>query len=77
LLWCNETLEAYTVDRCSDYPATDRTVLRAIDIQMSSGSPPSNSTPVNKIIDCGQHAVVVSNSATEGEVDIYYRNVIA
>ena len=23
LLWCNETLEAYGVQACSDYPATD------------------------------------------------------
>jgi hypothetical protein len=26
------------------------------------------------VTDCGQHAVVVSNSASNGEVDIYYRS---
>lgn len=27
LLWCNETLEAYTLTQCSDYPSTDHTAF--------------------------------------------------
>jgi hypothetical protein len=73
LLWCNETLEAYDIDQCSDYPATARTEFTAINIQTGSVTPPLNWTPVNRATDCGQQAVVVSNSATAGEVDVYYR----
>jgi hypothetical protein len=72
LLWCNETLEAYSVNQCSDYPATNMTALTAIDLQTGSVTPGLNWTPVNTVQDCGQHTVVVSNSATNGEVDIYY-----
>ena len=73
LVWSNETLEAYSITQCSDYPASTFTALRSI--QMQAGSVPItlNWTPVNNVTDCGQHAMVVSNSATEGEVDIYYR----
>jgi hypothetical protein len=73
LLWCNETLEAYSVNQCADYPASDMTVLASISIETGSFSPSLNWTPVNSIQDCGQHTVVVSNSPTNGEVDIYYR----
>jgi hypothetical protein len=73
LVWCNQTLEAYSVGQCSDYPASIFTALQAINIQTGTASPALNWTPVNQVTDCGQHAIVVSNSATEGEVDIYYR----
>jgi hypothetical protein len=73
LVWCNQTLEAYSIRQCSDYPASTFTALQAINIQTGTGSPALNWTRVNQVTDCGQHAIVVSNSATEGEVDIYYR----
>jgi hypothetical protein len=73
LLWCNETLEAYNINQCSDYPASNVTVLASIGIQTGSVNPPLNWTPVNNVQDCGQHTVVVSNSSTNGEVDIHYR----
>ncbi len=73
LLWCNETLEAYSVNQCSNYPAPTLTAMRAISIQTGAVTPVIGWTAVNKVVDCGQHAVVVSNSATNGEVDIYYR----
>ncbi len=28
---------------------------------------------MSAVVDCGQHAVVIDNSATDGEVDLYYR----
>jgi hypothetical protein len=73
LLWCNETLEAYSISQCSDYPDTDGTALRAIKLLTASGAAPLNWTPVNAVTDCGQHAVVVSNSPVDGEVDLFYR----
>jgi len=73
LVWCGETLEAYQVTQCSDYPATPFTAFRAIDIRTGNVSPLISSAVDNKITDCGQRAVVVNNSASGGEVDIYYR----
>jgi len=40
----------------------------------SASSPTIIWTAVDQVADCGQHTVVVSNSATDGEVDICYRN---
>ncbi len=73
LVWCNETLEAYGVQQCSDYPGGQRTDLRAIELRTGDASPAVAWTPVNKVTDCGQHAVVVTDGATDGEVDLYYR----
>lgn len=73
LLWCNETLEAYNISQCSDYPASDVTTFGSIDIQTSSKTTPVNWTPVSAVTDCGQHVVVVSNTNPGGEVEIHYR----
>ena len=73
LVWCNETLEAYSLNACSDYPDTDYTAFQTISLQTGNTTPSVNWTPVNQVVDCGQHANVVSNSATDGEVDIFYR----
>jgi hypothetical protein len=73
LLWCNETLEAYSISDCTDYPATAYTPFRSIQIKTGKTTPIVTWTPVNMVTDCGQHAAVVSDSATDGEVDIYYR----
>lgn len=33
LTWCIQTLEAYALTTCSDYPATTRTAMDVIEIQ--------------------------------------------
>lgn len=71
LLWCNETLEAYSVAQCSDYPA-GATAFTAIGIQTGGTTPVLNWTPVNQVTDCGQSATVASNANPGGEVDITY-----
>jgi hypothetical protein len=73
LLWCNETLEAYTLTQCSDYPSTNHTAFQEIGIQTASDVPTLRWTPVNAVTDCGQHVEVLSNSGTAGGVNIYYR----
>ncbi len=73
LLWCNETLEAYGITDCSDYPNTLYTPFTGITIQTGNSQPTLDWTPVDKVTDCGQHAVVDSNASTNGRVDIYYR----
>ena len=72
LQWCNETLEAYGINSCGNYPDTPMTEYTEIYIRTGAKVPPLNWTPVNRITDCGQHAVVDSNSASYGEVDLYY-----
>src|SRR5262249_55582039 len=65
LVWCNETLEAYSITQCSDYPATDLTAMRSINIHTGSTMPTLNWTPEDPVTDCGQHTVVISNSPTD------------
>jgi len=77
LVWCNETLEAYGISACSDYPDTDLTPMRGITLKTGTTIPGVNWTPVDQVIDCGQHALVPVNSGDGGEVDLYYRQPTA
>jgi hypothetical protein len=77
LTWNIETLEAYGVQQCSDYPNTNFTAFVGIDLLTSTGRPSINWTPVNAVTDCGQSARVISNANPSGEVDIYYRGYVA
>jgi hypothetical protein len=72
LTWAVETLEAYGITACSDYPNTYVTAMQAISLQTGTANPNITWAPVNAVTDCGQHIDVVSNSATSGEVDLYY-----
>src|SRR5579863_3893680 len=72
LTWCIQTLEAYGITQCSDYPNTTGTAFGEFSIQTGSSTPTLNWTPVISVTDCGQHVVVVSNSNPGGQVDIYY-----
>jgi len=73
LTWNIETLEAYGVQQCSDYPATNFTAMSGIDLRTSAGNPALNWAANDAVTDCGQSARVVSNANPGGEVDIYYR----
>ena len=70
LLWCNETLEAYNVVTCGDYPAGS-TALGAIYIGTGGSTPALNWTTVNRVTDCGQNAVA-TNDNPGGSVTITY-----
>jgi hypothetical protein len=72
LTWCIETLEAYGITQCSDYPNTDKTAFTQISLQDQSGSVPLVWGVQDRVSDCGQHANVVDNSSTNGEVDLFY-----
>jgi len=72
LTWCIETLECYGLQHCSDYPNTCGTAMAGIEIE-AGGSPVTPSwSPTNFVTDCGQHAVVISDSSPGGAVDLYY-----
>jgi|GEM_PF-766188 len=72
LTWCIETLEAYDLQQCSDYPDANFTAFTGIDLQTGSTRPALTWTAVNSVTDCGQSARVVSNANPYGEVDLYY-----
>jgi hypothetical protein len=72
LTWCAQSLEAYNVQHGSDYPDCQLTAMRNIAITCGSTTPTVSWTAQSAVTDCGQHCQVVSNSATAGEVDIYY-----
>ena len=73
LTWCIETLEAYGISACSDYPNTFSTVMSGVDLQTGTTHPALTWTATQAVTDCGQHTVVVDNSSSSGEVDICYR----
>jgi hypothetical protein len=72
LTWCAETLEAYNLTQCSDYPNADLTAFRSIDIRTQAGAPAVVWTPQTDVAGCGQHTIVVSDANPAGEVDLYY-----
>jgi hypothetical protein len=73
LTWLIETLEAYNITACSDYPATGKTAMRAIDIQTGATRPTLTWTVHNDVTDCGQHTLLFNNEVDgSGEVDLWY-----
>jgi hypothetical protein len=70
LLWFNETLEAYDLQQCSNYPNAHRTDFVDITIHSKTGPLSPNWTPGGQVNDCGAVAKVVNQT----EVDIYYRS---
>ncbi len=72
LTLATETLEAYTVDDCLEYPHTRSTAFTGIDLVLSGNSAPLDWTGVNRVSNCGQHASLVSDSMNNGEVDLFY-----
>lgn len=73
LVWANETLEAYGLSSCSEYPATGATSMRDIELRTSGAVPTLTWTCENLVVDCGQRAAVVVDGAAGGHVDLHYR----
>jgi hypothetical protein len=74
LTWSVQTLEAYNVTQCSDYPAAPRTAMTAIEIKTTGGKASLKWQSSNPIADCNQHTSVVSDASLGGEVDFFYRS---
>ncbi|MBV8256034.1 MAG: hypothetical protein JO154_25790 [Chitinophaga sp.] len=72
LYWAAESLEAYGVATCSNYPNTTSTRLSGIDLRVGGVQAPLSWSVANAVTDCGQHANVVSQGTPNGIVDIYY-----
>ncbi|CAM5766824.1 hypothetical protein LMIY3S_01951 [Labrys miyagiensis] len=73
LTWANETLEAYGVTDCSQYPATSKTVMRSIAISTGTATPNLSWTVNDAHTECGGHTKIISNSNTDGNVELWYR----
>jgi hypothetical protein len=74
LTWCIETLEAYNITKCSDYPNTAKTAMTAIDLRTGNTAPTVVWTVNNTVTDCGQHTLRFDDdSVGHGEVDLWYR----
>ena len=73
LVSAEETLEAYGITGKPDYPAVDETKMTGINLQVLGNPAPlawqSNVMPNPAY---GEHTLVVDNSATNGEVDLFY-----
>ncbi|RBL91172.1 hypothetical protein [Chitinophaga flava] len=72
LYWAAESLEAYGVYTCSNYPNTTKTRLSSIDLRVGGVQAPLSWSVANSVTDCGQHSTVVSQGTPNGIVDIYY-----
>jgi hypothetical protein len=81
LVWCVETLEAYKpggtppydLNSASEYPNTDRTAFRGIRLEAGVEIPPLDWEIVNSVaVQFGEYTEVVSDSSTNGRVDIVY-----
>jgi hypothetical protein len=65
-----EVLEVHDLNSLSQYPAVQKIPMQSIEIT-SVPTPTVTWVPINAITNYGQHTVVVSNSITDGEVDLY------
>src|SRR5262249_45946779 len=68
-----ETLECYRISSCSDYPASPVVKMDDVLIETENNQTPNIVwTPLDKVTDCGHHAIVVNNSSSGGEVDLFF-----
>jgi hypothetical protein len=77
LLNAVETLEAYGIISCSDYPDAEFVEMDSISLSVFQGPNQSLPAPLvwsayDPVTDCGQHVLVVNGSSTDGEVVLYF-----
>jgi hypothetical protein len=73
LTWLVETLECYGITKCSDYPATNKTLMYGIKIENGKAIPSVGWSVTNSVTDCGQHTLLFDDDTIgNGEVDIWY-----
>jgi hypothetical protein len=84
LTQCVVTLEAYSIDACTDYPDCEKTTFSRIVVETGGldldedgapliVNPVFEWIPQSLITNCGQKCVIVKDSSSDGEVDVYYR----
>jgi len=74
LVWASQTLEAYQVGDCSEYPNTPTTSMSSISIAAGGVAPPVMWLIKNVSTDCGESCSVVNAGNPGGQIDISYRS---
>jgi hypothetical protein len=77
LTWASETLEAYGVTQCADYPGTDATPMTQINLRTGTTAPSVGWAVNNSVSDCGQKTVIAVNGSSGAEVELWYRGEAA
>jgi hypothetical protein len=77
LITAVETLEAYGIKSCSDYPDAELVKMSSISLSVRGPNQSPEPAPLawsayDPVTDCGQHVIVVNDSPTDGEVDLYF-----
>jgi hypothetical protein len=72
LVWATETLEAYQIGQCSDYPNVSQTSMGSIEIATAGMHPVVAWAITNQIVDCSQSSSVISTANPGGQIDIFY-----
>ena len=73
LVWCTETLEAYHVSQCSDYPNSAYSQMFGIYIYLRNGNNPlMNWSVTNAVYDCGTQTSIVNDGSVNATVYIYF-----
>ncbi|MDQ2852221.1 MAG: hypothetical protein M3Y49_16125, partial [Actinomycetota bacterium] len=67
-----QTLEAYTVTECRDYPPTLMTSMRNISVNTGSAALATGFAATDRVTECGQHTDIISNTAGAGQIDLFY-----
>jgi hypothetical protein len=72
LHWANETLECYSLKKCSDLPKVADTAMKDIEIKIGKTHPKLKWAPVTLDNNCGLHTKVASDANPNGQVDLFY-----
>jgi len=72
---CVEALEAYRINQASDYPATRKTSMMAIEVRVGEQEAALDWAPKNIVTDTGQHAIIFRNGSPGGEVALWYMGI--
>jgi hypothetical protein len=67
-----ETLECYSIQKCVDYPNAYYTAMRSIELKAGGQDIAPRWKVENRVTDCGQHTIIVSDASPGGEVDLFY-----
>ena len=74
LIWASQTLEAYQIGDCSEYPNTPTTSMSSISIAAGGAAPAVMWLIKNVSTDCGESSFVVNAGNPGGQIDISYRS---
>jgi hypothetical protein len=72
LVCASETLEAYQIGGCTEYPAATFTAMYNIAIAVGGIAPALTWSIQNNSTTCGEHAVIASSTNPGGQINIVY-----